>query len=120
MFSSRKSNNLINKAQERALRLTCKDNENNFQTLLNENNEASVTKETCNFSWRKFIKSKTTTVHPLCTIFIQFRENTFKLRHFREITTHDKKTSNHGLETVSYRAPFLWAKLPSEHKTQHL
>ena len=38
-FCSRKSNNMVNKVQERALRLTYKDNENNFQTLLNENNE---------------------------------------------------------------------------------
>ena len=42
----------------------------------------------------------------------QFRENTFNLRNFREIATHKKKTSNYGLEIVSYTAPFLWAKLP--------
>ena len=33
LFCSRKSNNLIDKVQERALRLTYKDNENNSQTL---------------------------------------------------------------------------------------
>ena len=38
MFCSRKSNIMVNKVQERGLRLTYKDNENNFQTLLNENN----------------------------------------------------------------------------------
>ena len=42
MFCSRKSNNMVNKVQERALRLAYKDNENNFQTLLNVNNETSV------------------------------------------------------------------------------
>ena len=42
MFCSRKSNNLVNKVQERILRLIYKDNENNFQTLLNENNETLV------------------------------------------------------------------------------
>ena len=42
VFYSRKSNNLVNKIQERALRLTYKYNENNFQTLLNENKETSV------------------------------------------------------------------------------
>ena len=42
MFCSRKSNDLVNKVQERALRLTYKDNENNFQTLPNKNNETSV------------------------------------------------------------------------------
>ena len=44
----------------------------------------------------------------------QYRENIFNLRNFRELATHNKNTSNYGLETVSYRAPFLWAKLPSE------
>ena len=42
MFCSRKSSNLVNKVQERTLRLTYKDKQNDFQTLLNENNETSV------------------------------------------------------------------------------
>ena len=42
MFCSRKSINMTNKVQKRALQLTYKDNENNFQTLLNENKETSV------------------------------------------------------------------------------
>ena len=42
MYCSRKSNNMINKVQEKVLGLTFKDNENNFQILLNETNEASV------------------------------------------------------------------------------
>ena len=42
IFCSRKSNNLVNKVQETALRLAYKDNENNFQTLLNEDNETSI------------------------------------------------------------------------------
>ena len=46
----------------------------------------------------------------------QFRENTFSLRNFRQIATYNKKTSNYGLETVSYRVPFWWAQLPSEYK----
>ena len=55
--------------------------------------------------------------NPLCIHYLfEFRENAFNLRNFREIATHNKKTSNYGLETVSYRAPFLQAKLPSEYK----
>ena len=42
MFCSRKSSNLVNKVQERTLRLTYKDKQNDFQTLLKENNETSV------------------------------------------------------------------------------
>ena len=39
---SRKSNNMVNKVEERGLSLIYKGNENNFQTLLNENNETSA------------------------------------------------------------------------------
>ena len=47
----------------------------------------------------------------------QFRENTFNLKRFKELVTNNKKVPNYGLETVSYRALFLWAKLPSECKS---
>ena len=63
------------------------------------------TKETCNFQWRKFVKLKTTTVHPLCIIYSSF-----------SFANHNKKTSNYGLETVSHKAPLLWATFPSEYK----
>ena len=53
---------------------------------------------------------------PIMHHLFQFCENTFNLRNFRELATHNKKTSNYGSETVSYRAPFLWTKLPSEYK----
>ena len=39
MFCPAKSNNFVNEAQERTLRLTYKVNDNSSQTLLNENNE---------------------------------------------------------------------------------
>ena len=59
MFCSRKLNNMVNKAQERALRLTYKDNENNFQTLLNENKETSVHHRNLRFSMTEIYKIKT-------------------------------------------------------------
>ena len=40
----------------------------------------------------------------------------FNLRNFREIATYNKKTSNYGLETMSYKALFLLAELSSEYK----
>ena len=63
----------------------------------------------------KICKVKNNLAPPI--IHHQFRENTFNLRNFRELAIHNKKTSSYGLKTMSYRAPFLWAKLPSEYKT---
>ena len=111
MFCSRKSNNMVNKVRERVPRLTHKDNEINFQTLLNENNETSVHQRSLQFLITEIYKIKNIMHH-----LFQFCGNTFNLRNFRDIANHNQKTSNYALETLSYRAPFLWAKLPSEHK----
>ena len=116
MFCSRKSNNMINRVHERALTLTYKDNESNFQTLLNENKETSVHQRKLQFLMTEINKIKSKYASPILHHLFQFRENTFNLLNFREIASHNKKTSNYGLETVSYRAPFLWAKLLSEYK----
>ena len=61
-------------------------------------------------------KIKNNYAPPIMHHLFQFHRNTFSLRSFREIATRNKNTSNYGLETASYRAPFLWAKLPSEYK----
>ena len=45
-----------------------------------------------------------------------FRLNQHNLRNFQELLTEKKNTVNYGLETVTYRAPIIWAKLPSEYK----
>ena len=50
---------MIKKVQERALRLTYKDNENNFQTLLNENKETSVHHRNLRFLMTEIYKIKT-------------------------------------------------------------
>ena len=111
---------MINEVQERGLRLTYKDNENNFQTLLNENKETSVHLRNLQFLMTEIYKIKNNYAPPIMHHLFQFRENTFNLRNFREIATHNKKTSNYGLETVSYRAPFFGLNYHLNIKTQHL
>ena len=98
---------MVNEVQERALRLSYKDNENNLQTLLNENNEISAHQRNQQFLMTEIYKVKSNYTPPIVHHLFQFCENTFNLGNFRECVTHNKKTSNYGLEYVSYRAPFL-------------
>ena len=98
---------MVNKVQERALMLTSKDNENNFQTLLNKNNETSVRERNLQFLITEIYKSKSKYAPPIMHHLFQFRKNTSNLRNFRELANRTKKTSNYELETVSYRAPLL-------------
>ena len=101
MFCSRKSNIMVNKVQERGLRLTYKGNENNFQTLLNENNGTTVHQRNLQFLVTEVYKIKNNYAPSIMDHLFQFREHTFNLRNFKEIACHNKKTSNYGLETVS-------------------
>ena len=117
MFCSRKSNNLINKTQERALRLTYKDNIKTFETLLIENNEKSIHQRNLQVLMTEIYKIKNNNAPPIMHSLFQFRENIFNLRNFQEIVTEKKNTINYGIETVSYRAAFLWTNLPSQYKS---
>ena len=51
---------------------------------------------------------------PIMDKFFIFRENTHNLRNFQIISNENKKTARNGSETVSFRAPLLWANLPEE------
>ena len=62
----------MNKARERAQRLTYKNNENNFQTLLNENNETSVRQRNRQFLMTEIYKIKNNYAPPICTIYSSF------------------------------------------------
>ena len=94
MFSFIKSNNLVNKVLERALRLAYKGNENNFQILLNENNETLILQRNLQFLMTEIYKIKDNYAPPIMQQLFQFRENTFHLRKITELVTHNKKTSS--------------------------
>ena len=49
-------------------------------------------------------------------LLFSFRVNIPNIRNFQEIFTKNKKTVKYGIETVTYRAPFLWANPQSEYK----
>ena len=49
--------------------------------------------------------------------FFLFRENTDNIRNFQIISSESKKSVRHGLHTVKYRTPLLWANLPEKYKT---
>ena len=45
-----------------------------------------------------------------------FRLNQHNLRNFQELSTERRNIDNYCLETVTYKTPIVWAKLPSEYK----
>ena len=53
---------------------------------------------------------------PLMNSLFTFGLNQYNLRNFQELSTEKRSTVNYGLETVTYRTPIIWAKLPSKYK----
>ena len=76
---------MINKVQERALRLSYKDNENNFPTLLNENKETSAHQRNLQFLMTEIYKIKNNTLHPLCIICSSFVKTLYNDESWEEL-----------------------------------
>ena len=53
---------------------------------------------------------------PIINLHFNFCTNIHNIRNFHKIFTENRKTVKYGIETVIYRAPFLWANLQSEYK----
>ena len=53
---------------------------------------------------------------PIMNSLFTFHLNQHNLRNFQELSTEKRNTVNYGLETVTYRVPIIWAKLPLEYK----
>ena len=110
MFCSRKSNNLINKVQERALRLITNDYQSTFNILVEKCNEFSIQQrnlQTLMIGLYKIIHQ----IAPsnINSLFL-FYENTHKIRNFQILSNYVRKTVRYGLETILYRSPFLVGK----------
>ena len=46
----------------------------------------------------------------------EIHENTHNTSYFQVPSNESRRAINYGLETIFYRAPFLWADLPPEYK----
>ena len=116
MFSSKRSNNLINKIHERTLRLIHNDYESNFSDLLKIKNEVTFhvkNNQKLMTEVYKYVNGLSNSI--TCEIFSKRNVN-YNLRNFREIKSQRKYTSRYGLESVNYKASQLWQNVPMEIK----
>ena len=115
MFCFRQSNNLINKVHERVLKLIYQEN-SNFEVLLEKQHDFSIHQRNVQVLMTEIYKIVNGIAPPIMRSLFTFRLNQHNLRNFQELLTEKRNTVNYGLETVTYRAPIIWAKLPSEYK----
>ena len=115
MFCSRQSNNLINKIHERSLRISYKDQKTSYHNLLETHNKLTIHQRNLQVLMTEIYKIVNGVAPPIMNSLFEFRSNEYNIRNFQVLSTDFRRTVNYGIETITYRAPSLWAKLPSEY-----
>ena len=114
MFSSQRSNNLINRIHEKSLRTVSNDTSSTFQELLKRNRSVSIHDKNIQILTTEVFKVVSNTCPPIMKTFFDFRENRCSIRKFQEM----RQTSvRYGLETTLYRASQLWSLVPTDLKS---
>ena len=111
MFCLRKMKNMINKLHERSLRIILNDYSNDFNILLENNNDICNHHRNIQTLLTEVFKMKNGLAPPIRDLI-----NTYNLKNFQEFATKRKRTVWYGLETFSYRHPQLWSFLPESLK----
>ena len=108
-------NNLIfnNRIKPQAV---CKDDslrsENQFET----HNELTIYQRKLQLLLTEIYKIVNGVAPPDINTLFKFRNNKYNIRNFQVLSTDFRRTVNYGIETITYKASSLLAKLPSEHK----
>ena len=85
VFSSRKSNNLINRIHERSLRTIYIDTGSLFQELLQRNRSVSIHFNNIQTLTMEVFKVVNNICLPIMKRFFDFRENRYSIRKFQEM-----------------------------------
>ena len=82
MFSSKRSNNLINRIHEKSLRSVYNDTSSTFQELLRRNRSVSIHHKNIQILTTEVFKVVNNTCPPIMKTFFDFRENRYSIRKF--------------------------------------
>ena len=86
MFSSRKSNNLINRTHERSLRTVYSDTSSTFQEILQRNRSVSIHRKNIQTLTTEVFKVVNNICPPIMKTFFDFRENRYNFRKSQEMS----------------------------------
>ena len=116
MFYSRQSSILINKIHERSLTISYKDQKTSYHNLLETHNNLTIHQRNLLVSMTDIYKIVNGVVSPIMNSLFEFQNNEYNIKNFQVLSNDFRRTVNYGIETITYRAPSPWAKLPSEYK----
>ena len=111
-FCSRQLNYLINKLQERALRVTYNDYDVSFSDFLEMSNESTIHIKNIKVLMTEMYKFLNDISPPIMNDIFQKQENYYSLRNPKSLVSNRKFTTTYGIDTISFSGPQIWQDLP--------
>ena len=109
-------NNKINRLHERALRLVYKDECLPFQELLDKDGAVTIHHRNLQKLAFEMYKAKhKMSPEPILEMF-ETKHHTYDLRHKRHWQVPKINTISYGMESLRYRGPLTWDKIPDNIK----
>ena len=99
MFCPRRSNNLINKLQEQALRITYNNQLTAFKSLVSNHNEITIHQRNLQVLMTEIYKIINHIAPSIMSSLFETPENTHNTRHFQVPSNESWRTVNHDLQT---------------------
>ena len=94
MFFPRSSSNLINKVQERALRITYNDQLTDFKSLLSNHNEIALRQRNLQMLMTEICKIINHIAPSIMSSLFEIHENTHNTRQFQVLSNESRRTVN--------------------------
>ena len=96
MFCPRTSSNLINKVQERALRIIYNNQLTDFKSLLSNHNEMTIYQRNLQVLMTEIYEIIDRIAPPIMSSLFGIRENTHNTRYFQVLSNESTRTVNYG------------------------
>ena len=113
MYCQRKSNNLMNRIHERALRIAYNDYESNFNQLLEKDNSVTIHHRNIQALATEIYK----TLNNLNPIFMKeifsLKIHNYPIR-TQNLNYPNPRTISYGVESFGYKGSQIWKRIPKE------
>ena len=116
MCHNRSLNTQINKIHHRALSIVYRDNTSSFETLLEKSGSVSIHHNNIQLLAIEIFKSLNNLSPSIMTEIFKRKETQYDLRNGIKLQSTMPRTTNYGIESISYLASNIWSQIPNEIK----
>ena len=113
MYCQRKSNNMINKIHERALRIAHNDYISDFHALLEKDHSVTFHQRNIQALTNEVYKTLNNLNPDIMKEVFTVKENNYQTRK-QYLVYPNPRTVRYGLESFGYKASHIWSNLPKE------